>query len=448
MSAKTDAKEDREDLSRAQKAGAGNAKEKPWYAAIGPGLITGGADDDPSGIGTYSQCGASFGYGQLWLITLSLPLMIAVQEMCGRLGVVTGKGIAAIMKEYYPKWLLYGTLLLLFGANTLNVYADLNVMAASAKMLFGLPMALWLTFFALVLVLSLIFLPYRVYARLLKFLCLGLLGYIVVGLMPGVHSDWAKIGHNLVVPAITRNVDYLVAMVAFLGTTISPYLFFWQASEEVEEVIAQGEERRAGKRVSPVSPSEIKNVRTDTVVGMFASQTVAFFIIIATAGTLFAAHKTDINTAQDAALALRPLGPAAFWIFSICMIGTGLLSIPTMSGSVAYAISETAGWRNGLYRRFSRAKEFYRAATVVVVIGYVLNFFATLSPIKALVYSAVVNGIAAVPLIAILLLVCNNRKIVGEHANGFWSNLLGGATFLLMGGASAILIWALCTGHS
>jgi NRAMP (natural resistance-associated macrophage protein)-like metal ion transporter len=439
---------DEQDLQRARRPDEDYATAKPWYQCIGPGLITGAADDDPSGIGTYSSCGAAFGYGLLWLVPFCLPLMIAVQEMCGRVGLVTGKGIAAVMKEHYPKWLLFGCLALLIGANVLNVYADLNVMAASAKMLFGLPTVLWLTIITVVLVTLQIAVPYRAYSRLLKFLCLGLIGYVVVALLPGVHNDWPKIARALVIPSWSTKLDYMVAMVAFLGTTISPYLFYWQAGETVEEVVAEGEADSPGERNRAASSGEIRNVRADTATGMVASQGVAFFIMIATAGTLHASGKTDINTAQDAALALKPLGASAYWIFSVCMIGTGLLAIPTLAGSAAYAASETMGWRYGLYRRFSRAWGFYLTVAAVVVVGYILNFFATISPIKALVYSAVVNGIVAVPLMVVLMMICNNRKIVGEQTNGRWSNLFGGISILFMGAASGFFLWAVFTGHA
>jgi NRAMP (natural resistance-associated macrophage protein)-like metal ion transporter len=441
-------REDEEDLARAKKSQEECEVDKPWYKCVGPGLITGAADDDPSGIGTYSQSGASFGYGQLWLIPFCLPLMIAVQEMCGRVGLITGKGIAAVIKEHYPKWLLYGSLLLLVLANTMNVYADLNVMAASAKMLFGLPTTFWLTLMTAVLIGLQIGMPYRSYSRVLKFLCLGLIGYVVVALMPGTHNNWPQILRHLFVPTISLKLDYLVAMVAFLGTTISPYLFYWQAGETVEEVVAEGNADRPGERNVKVKEPELRNLRADTTMGMVASQGVAFFIMVATAGTLFASGKTDINTAQEAAAALKPLGPAAVWIFSIGMIGTGLLAIPTLAGSAAYAASETLGWRYGLYRRFGRAPGFYLTVAGVVVIGYILNFFATISPIKALVYSAVVNGIVAVPLMVVLMLICNNRKIVGKRTNGIWSNLFGGISILFMGAASLFFIWAVATGHA
>jgi len=443
--------DDDDDLKRAHlstKRMEESTTAEPWYKCIGPGLITGAADDDPSGIGTYSQCGASFGYGQLWLIPVSLPLMIAIQEMCGRLGRVTGMGIAAVMKEHYHKSLLYGCLSLLLFANILNVYADLNVMAASAKMLFGLPTWFWLTVMTAVLVGLQIFVPYRSYARILKFLCLGLIGYAVVALMPGNKNHWGAIAHSIFIPTWSSKLAYLVAMVAFLGTTISPYLFYWQAGETMEEVVADGLEDGPGERKDAVRRNELRNVRADTSLGMVASQAVAFFIMIAAAGTIHASGKTDINTAQDAAMALKPLGPAAYWIFSVCMIGTGLLAVPTLAGSAAYAASETFGWRYGLYRRFKRAKGFYLTVAGVVLLGYALNFFASISPIKALIYSAVVNGIVAVPLMVILMIICNNRKIVGHNTNRIWSNLFGGLAVLFMGAASLFFIWAVVTGHA
>ncbi len=373
---------EQQDLDRARNASYGKKDDKKWYQAIGPGLITGAADDDPSGIGTYSQSGASFGYGQLWLVPFCLPLMIAVQEMCGRVGLVTGEGIAAVIKTHYAKWLLYSTLALLFFANTLNVFADLNVMAASAKMLFGLPQLLWLTLITIVLIAVQILVPYRAYARILKFLCLSLVGYGYVALAKGTHNDWGKIVHSLFVPSWSMSIGYLVAAVAFLGTTISPYLFYWQAAETVEESVADGGVDEPGVRKRKPKVSQLRNIRADTVLGMIASQGVAFFIMIATAGTLFyAGGKTDINTAQDAAQALKPLGASAYWVFSIGMIGTGLLAIPTLSGSAAYALAETFGWRYGLYRRFGQAKGFYLTVAGVMVVAYLLNFISTVSPI-------------------------------------------------------------------
>jgi Mn2+/Fe2+ NRAMP family transporter len=295
--------------------------------------------------------------------------------------------------------------------------------------------------------------PYRAYSRILKFLCLSLAGYVVVAMLPGVHNDWPLIARNLFVPSFSLKLDYVVAMVAFLGTTISPYLFYWQAGETMEEVVAEGLADEPGKRLQEVRDGEIRNVRADTTMGMIASQGVAFFIMVATAGTLFRTGKTDINTAQDAAMALKPLGDAAYWIFSVGMIGTGFLAIPTLAGSAAYALAETMGWRYGLYRRFRRAPGFYLTVAGVVLIGYLLNVLSEItsikiSPVKALVYSAVVNGVVAVPLMIVLMFICNNRKIVGRRVNGPWSNLFGGISILFMGAASVFFIWAVLTGHA
>ena len=439
---------DHDDLTGARKNIHESESPKHWYNGVGPGLVTGAADDDPSGIGTYSQCGASFGYGQLWLVPFCIPLMIAVQEMCGRVGVITGNGIAAVIREHYPKWLLYSSLGLLLLANTLNVYADLNMMAASAKMLLGLSQVLWLTVITAVLIGLQILMPYRVYSRVLKFLCLALLAYVYVALLPGTHTNWGKVFHSLVVPSWSMKLDYLLGAVAFLGTTISPYLFYWQAGETVEEVVAAGSSDSPGQRITPVKQREIRNIRADTVIGMVASQAVAFFVMVAVAGTLFASGKHDINTAQDAALALKPLGAGAFWVFGMGIIGIGLVAVPTLAGSAAYAASESFGWRYGLYRRFSRAKGFYLTVGGVILVGFILNFFATLSPVKALVYSAVVNCIVAVPLMVVLLFICNNKAIVGKRTNGIWSNFFGWTSVVCMGLASTFFLWAVFTGRA
>lgn len=414
---------------------------------MGPGLITGAADDDPSGIGTYSQVGASFGYTLLWLIPVSLPLMIAVQEMCGRLGLATGKGVAAVVRERFSPWILYSTLGLLVLANVLNVFADLNAMGASAQMLFGGPQIAWTTLWAVSIAALQVLMPYRTYSRLLKFLCLSLLAYVIVALGPANHNDWSSIARNLVIPSWSRKPEYLLAAVAFLGTTISPYLFFWQAGETVEESIAEGAVSSPGERTSPPSQKEIRSLRADTVVGMVASQAVAFFIILATAGTLHASGATDINTAQQAAAALRPFGAYASWVFALGMVGTGLLAIPTLAGSAAYAASEAMGWRYGLYRRFKRARGFYGTLILMVVAGYVCNFFSNISPIKALVYSAVANCVVAVPLMVLLLIICNRKQIMGSRTNGIWSNLFGVFAVILMGAASAVLIWGFASGR-
>jgi len=441
--------EDHMDVQNAQ----AESREHPSYRRksllrIGPGLVTGAADDDPSGIGTYSVAGAQFGYQLLWLAPLCVPLMIAVQEMCGRVGLVTSKGLSAIIKEHYSKWLLYGVLILLVGANTINVYADINIMAASMKMLFGLPFALWTTVLTIGMVVAQVVISYKHYVKFLKYACLALFAYVVIAVLPNVHVNWSSVVHHIVVPYWSPKPEYILTIVGFLGTTISPYLFFWQAEEQVEDDIADGLTDDAGHRASRIKRSEIRAVRADTAAGMIFSQIITVFIIVSTAATLHASGKTDINTAEDAARALLPLGASAYWLFTLGILGVGLLAVPTLAGSAAYAVAETAGWRYGLYRRFSRAKGFYATIALVIITGYLLNFVRAISPVKALLYSAVLNGLVAPPLIVVLLFICNNRKIVGKNANGWLSNTLGWLTVVLMSLAGGLLIWAVFTGKA
>ena len=441
--------DDHADIQNAQtESGEHPPDKRKSLLRIGPGLITGVADDDPSGIGTYSVAGAQFGYQLLWLAPVCVPLMIAVQEMCGRVALVTSKGLSAIIKEHYPKWLLYGVLMLLVGANTINVYADINIMAASMKMLFGLPFALWTTVLTIGMVVAQVTVPYKHYVKFLKYACLSLLAYVVIAVLPEVHVNWYSVVHNMVIPHWSSSPEYVLTVVGFLGTTISPYLFFWQAGEQVEDDIADGLTDDAGYRASRVKRSEIRSVRADTAIGMIFSQMITVFIIVSTAATLHVSGNTDINTAEDAARALLPLGASAYWLFTLGILGVGLMAVPALAGSAAYAVAETAGWRNGLYRRFSRAKGFYATIALVIVVGYLLNFVQTISPIKALLYSAVLNGLVAPPLIVVLLLICNNRKIVGKNTNGWLSNTLGWLAVVLMSLAGGLLIWSLFTGKA
>jgi NRAMP (natural resistance-associated macrophage protein)-like metal ion transporter len=441
-------RQDARDLAKAQKPGSNGEPDQPWWKSVGPGLITGAADDDPSGIGTYSVTGAQFGYQLLWLVPFCLPLMIAVQEMCGRIGVVTGKGLAAAIKDYYPKWMLYSAILLLIGANVTNIYADLNVMAASAQMLFHGTFVCWLTLLTAGILILQIVVPYRLYVRWLKWLCLALLGYVITAFMPSAHNDWGQIARHLFVPVWRNDVPFILTVVGFLGTTISPYLFFWQAGEEVEEEIETGKAEAPGHRIAWATNAEIRSLRADTIVGMVASQAVTFFIIICTATNLHNKGITDINTAQDAARALLPLGRSAYWLFALGILGTGSLAIPTLAGSIGYAVAEANDWRYGLYRRFARARAFYLVIAAAIVGGYALNFVRAISPVKALFYSAVLNGVFAPPLIVILLLVCNNRKVVGDRCNGRLSNILGWITVVFMGAAAGFLIWSMITGKA
>jgi NRAMP (natural resistance-associated macrophage protein)-like metal ion transporter len=441
--------DDHADIQNAQtESGEHPPDKRKSLLRIGPGLITGVADDDPSGIGTYSVAGAQFGYQLLWLAPVCVPLMIAVQEMCGRAALVTSKGLSAIIKEHYPKWLLYSVLMLLVGANTINVYADINIMAASMKMLFGLPFALWATVLTIGMVVAQITIPYKHYVKFLKYACLSLLAYVVIAVLPQVHVNWYSVIYNMVIPNWSSSPGYVLTVVGFLGTTISPYLFFWQAGEQVEDDIADGLTDDAGYRASRIKHSEIRSLRSDTAIGMIFSQLIAVFIIVATAATLHVSGNANINTAEDAARALLPLGASAYWLFTLGILGVGLLAVPTLAGSAAYAVAETAGWRNGLYRRFSRAKGFYATIALVIVVGYLLNFVQTISPIKALLYSAVLNGLVAPPLIIVLLLICNNRKIVGKNTNGWLSNTLGWLAVVIMSLAGGLLIWSLFTGKA
>lgn len=441
-------REDIQDLAEAQQPGARGESERPWWKSVGPGLITGAADDDPSGIGTYSVTGAQFGYQMLWLVPFCLPLMIAVQEMCGRIGVVTGKGLAAAIKAYYPKWVLTGSILLLIGANVTNIYADLNVMAASAQMLFHGTLVFWLTLLTAGILSLQILVPYRLYVRLLKWLCLALVAYVITAFMPGSHNDWGQIARHFLVPTWRNNPSFILTVVGFLGTTISPYLFFWQAGEEVEDEIEEGKEDSPGKRVAKADARDMRILRADTITGMLASQAVTFFIIICTATNLHDKGITDINTAQDAARALLPLGKSAYWLFALGILGTGSLAIPTLAGSIGYAVAEANDWRYGLYRRFARARSFYLVLAAATVAGYGLNFVKSISPVKALLYSAVLNGMFAPPLIVVLLLVCNNRKVFGDRCNGRLSNVLGGITVVFMGAAAGYMIWSMLTGKA
>ena len=431
--------EDRADLTEARSEAPAKPKRSSWLR-LGPGLITGAAGDDPTAIGTYSIAGAQFGYWLLWLAPLGVPLMIAVQEMCGRAALVTSQGLAAIIKRHYPRWMLYAALVLLVVPNIINVYADLNVMAAAMQMLFGLPVALWLTVLTVAIVAAQIAIPYKYYVKVLKYTCLTLLAYVVIAVLPRAQVDWGAALRGMA-PAWSSRRDYLLTVVGVLGTTISPYLFFWQAGEQVEEDIAGGRTDDAGRRSGRVHASEIRTVRSDTAVGMIASQLIAGAIIVSAAATLHAAGHTNLNTAADAARALLPLGAAAYWLFGLGILGSGLLTVPTLGGSAAYAIAETLGWRNGLYRRFGRARGFYITIAAVIAVGYLLNFVHVISPLQALLYAAVLNGLAAPPLIVLLLLICNNRTIMGKHTNGWLANSVGALTAGLMGVAAAVFLW-------
>ena len=401
------------------------------FRILGPGLVTGAADDDPSGIATYSQTGAQFGYGQLWTALFLYPFMTAVQEACARIGAVTKKGIAQVVRENYSKKLLVAAVTLILVANTVNIGADIGAMASAVRLIVPIPFVIITLLFTVLMLLLEIQIPYKTYARILKWLAATLLVYPVVVFL--VHEPWREILAATFLPHISMSFGFLFILVGVAGTTISPYMFFWQASEEVEEEIKDGVDKKPG-----ISKRFIRNMRIDNALGMFVSEFITWCIIIATATVLHSSGVVNIGTASDAAKALAPLvhsfpnaGFLAELIFAIGIVGLGLLAVPVLAGSAAYALSEAFSWHEGLYRKFREAHGFYGVITVATLIGLLINFVG-IDPIKALIVTAVLNGVVAVPLIAIIAVVSSNRKIMGEHRSGWFSRTFLWLTFVLM----------------
>jgi NRAMP (natural resistance-associated macrophage protein)-like metal ion transporter len=385
---------------------------------LGPGLITGASDDDPSGIATYSQAGAQFGFDLGWTLLFSWPLMCAIQEVSARIGRVTGQGIAGNLKRHYPAVFVYSMVALLVVANTINLGADLGAMGAAMKLVLGDgdpakggSALLYVAVFAIITVVLEIFVRYARYVSVLKWLTLSLFAYVAVALV--VHTPWASVGYHLIVPNISLKPGYLTVVVAILGTTISPYLFFWQAEEEVEEVKERADAKPL-KRAPQQAKREFGRIRLDTYLGMGFSNLVALFIVITTAVTLHAHNITDIQTSSQAAIALRPVaGQFAFLVFALGIIGCGLLALPVLAGSAAYALGEAFGWHVGLSRKFNRARAFYGAIIGAALVGGILNF-VHIDPIKALFWSAVINGVAAVPIMAMIMHLASHKPAMGE----------------------------------
>ena len=405
-------------------------RAREYWHVLGPGLTTGAADDDCSGIGTYSQAGAQFGFQLLWLSSFTFPLMAIVQEMCARIGLVTGRGLAANIKHHFPRWVLYICTLLLFAANTLNIGADLGAMAKATQLLtpnlnFGL---LVVAFTTISLALQ-IFTSYEKYAKYLKWLALVLLSYVFSAL--SVNLNWGELLKHAALPSLTFSKDQIFLITGILGTTISPYLFFWQTSQEVEEQILEGK-TTVQSRQAVTTDKDIKNMRIDVWSGMFLSNLVMFFIIAASAVTLFAHGITNINTAADAAQALRPIaGDQAYLLFTLGIIGVGLLAVPVLAGSASYALSESLGWKQGLYHKLREAYAFYGVIIISMIIGLLINFIG-LDPIKALIYSAVANGLVAPVVLILIVLVSSKKNIMGDHVNHPIITVLGWITVLLM----------------
>jgi NRAMP (natural resistance-associated macrophage protein)-like metal ion transporter len=410
---------------------------EPWRR-LGPGLITGAADDDPSGIATYSQVGAQFGMGMLWTTLFSFPLMAAMQEICARLGRITGAGVAANLRKHYPKPLLFGAVALLCTANIFNLGADITAIGAAAQLLLGGSINAYAVAFGLISVSVQIYLPYRHYVRYLKWLTLSLFSYVGTAFV--VHVPWGAVLRATAIPAISWSADYWMALVAVLGTTISPYLFFWQASEEAEEVRTTPGES-ALKRKPHQAFAQFRRIEFDTRVGMALSNLIAFFIILTAAVTIHTnGSGQEIHTAADAAKALQPVaGRFAFLLFAIGIIGTGLLAIPVLAGSAAYGIAEAFRWRASLESKPGQAPKFYFVIMVATVLGLALNF-AGLDPIQALYWSAIVNGIAAAPLMAMLMIMSTNHAVVREFTLPLFLRVLGWTATAVMLAASVAFL--------
>jgi NRAMP (natural resistance-associated macrophage protein)-like metal ion transporter len=415
-------------------------KTKEYWHMLGPGLTTGASDDDPSGIATYSQTGAQYGYQLLWLAVFTFPFMAVVQEMCARIGLVTGRGLAANIRLHYPRWVLYTCTALLFLANTLNIGANLGAMAKGVQLLWPAANFSFLVVGFTVLCLALqIFSTYASYARILKYLALVLLAYIFSGL--SVSVDWGSVLAHATIPTLSFTREQIFLVCGILGTTISPYLFFWQTSQEVEEEILHGKTSII-LRQQVTSEQEITRMRVDVWSGMFLSNLVMFFIIMTCAATLFSAGITNIDTAADAALALKPIaGNAAYVLFALGIIGTGLLAVPVLAGSASYAMSESFGWKEGLYRKWQQAHAFYGVIIISMLVGLLLNFIG-LDPIKALIYSAVANGLVAPVVLVLIVSLSSNRKVMGDNINGRSTKLVGYFIICFMGLASLATVAA------
>jgi NRAMP (natural resistance-associated macrophage protein)-like metal ion transporter len=419
---------------------------KKLFKKIGPGFVTGAADDDPSGVSTYSQTGAIFGFNQLWLALFTFPFMVVIQQMCGHIGMVTGKGLAGTVRTHYPKLVLYFAVSLLVITNTINIGADIGAMASSAQMLLGLPVLFWLFLMTGIIILLEIFVTYKTYSRILKYLAFSLFAYVVTAFI--VKPDWGSIVKSTVLPQIQFSGEYLLNVVAILGTTISPYLFFWQASQEVEEEIVDGKILDSGVGKPRVTQKNVANMNWDTIFGMFFSQAIMFFIIVTTAATLHSHGITDIKTASQAAEALRPVaGNFAYLLFATGIIGTGMLAVPVLAGSSAYAVAETTGMKEGLGKRAGRAPDFYAIIAVSTLVGALISWLG-IDPIKALYYSAALNGLTAPPLMILILLISNNKKIMGKYVNKRISNLIGWVITSVMSIAGILLIIDLLKGLS
>jgi NRAMP (natural resistance-associated macrophage protein)-like metal ion transporter len=401
---------------------------RQFFSELGPGLITGAADDDPSGISTYSVTGASFGYAPLWTALFSFPLMVSVQLMCARLGMVSGLGLAGVIRRQYPRWVLWGACFLLIVANVFNIGADLGGMAEATEMMTGVNSLVWTPIYAILITSLLFWTSYRLIAKVFKWLTLVLFAYVIAAFLS--HPDWRAVLHSTFVPHFEWSSAYIATFVGILGTTISPYLFFWQASQEVEE------ERKIGRQTieerEGATAEELRKSRTDIITGMFFSNSVMFFIILTTAATLHAHGQTHIETAQQAAEALRPLaGNGAYLLFTLGLIGTGMLAVPVLAGAAAYAVAEASNWRGTLEDKPRLAKKFYAVVAAAMILGLALDY-AGFNAVKMLFWSAVLNGVLAPPLIVLVVLLTSSKKVMGDRVNPPLLKWLGWLTAAVM----------------
>jgi NRAMP (natural resistance-associated macrophage protein)-like metal ion transporter len=409
---------------------------KRFFRVLGPGLVTGASDDDPSGIGTYAQAGAMFGVSLLWTALFTFPMMWAVQFICAKIGMVTGTGLTRVLRKHYSPWLLYPVVAGLVVANTINAGVDIGAIAAAINLVIPVSISLLIVPIALTILVVQLWCSYRLIARIFKWLTLALFAYIFSAFL--ARPDWHDVLAGTFLPTLRFNRQLLLVLVAVLGTTISPYLFFWQADQEVEEEISMG--RRTLRQRVGATPAELKYADWDVAVGTLFSNVVMYFIILSTASTLFRAGMTDIQSATEAALALRPLaGNAAALLWAPGLIGAGVLSVPILTGSAAYAIAEALGWKHGLDEKPRRAKLFYGMITVSTLAGMLINFIG-INPIRALFWTAVINGFLAPPILVVVMLIANNKKALGSHVNGRISNVLGWFTTIVMFAAAIALL--------
>ncbi|WP_224746700.1 NRAMP family divalent metal transporter [Mucilaginibacter rigui] len=417
---------------------------RKFFGLLGPGLTTGAADDDPSGIATYSQTGAQFGYGQLWTALYMLPFMIAVQEACARIGLVTGKGIAAVVKEHYSRKVLYAVVGLVVVANTINIGADIGAMAEAAQLLVPVNFVVLTLLFTTGILILEIFTNYRVYSKILKWLALALLAYPITVFI--VHQPWPTVLKATVIPHFEFSFAFLFIITGVFGTTITPYMFFWQASQEVEEEKAKGLIKNGKPRIGW---PHIHAMRKDNNIGMVISEFTTWCILLVGATVLHNSGVTDVKNAADAAKALEPLvhsfpnsGYLAKLIFSVGIIGLGLLAVPVLSGSAAYAVAEAFDWNASLNLKLKKAHGFYGVITIATLIGLTINFVG-IDPVKALIYTAVINGVAAVPLLFLIIKIATSDSIMGEFKSGWLSKALLWATFFIMGAAAVALFFTI-----